>query len=483
MTPTPEQEAIRAFARESSENLLVTALAGAAKTSTLVLIGRALAQQRILSLAFNKKIAMEMKERLSSNCESKTLNGLGHFTWMQTIGKRVNISSDKCYLILSQLVEDLPTAQKEEAFALFSETLKAFKQGKSTGFVPSEFANANRLLDEEEFFSNLEEEPTPLQEDLLIRASSISVKQGFDGLIDFDDQILLPTVFPASFAVPSVIMVDEAQDLSSLNHAMLAKMMRGNKRLIAVGDRNQAIYGFRGAHENSMDLLRERFAMSELNLTISFRCPQAVVREARWRAPMMQWPEWAVEGEVSSMSVKKPGGWTIEDIPDHAAVLCRNNSPLFSLALRFIQAGRFPTLASGDIGKGLLKIMQKLGDKDMPQEAVIKAINEWEASKTAKSREPAKIADQAQCLRIFAEMGPNLRAAIAYAEKLFASSGPVQFMTIHRSKGLEFNDVFILDKDLIRVGRGQEDNLLYVAQTRAKRSLTYITTETFLDAQ
>jgi ATP-dependent exoDNAse (exonuclease V) beta subunit len=81
---------------------------------------------------------------------------------------------------------------------------------------------------------------------------------------------------------------------------------------------------------------------------------------------------------------------------------------------------------------------------------------------------------------VFAEQGEDLSEAIAYAEHLLASSGPVQLMTIHKSKGLEFPSVYLLDKHLIRTSDNtQEQNLLYVAITRAKEELYYITSEGF----
>jgi ATP-dependent exoDNAse (exonuclease V) beta subunit len=85
-------------------------------------------------------------------------------------------------------------------------------------------------------------------------------------------------------------------------------------------------------------------------------------------------------------------------------------------------------------------------------------------------------------MRIFASAAQDLGGALAYAEHIFNSSGPVKLMTAHKSKGLEFDHVFILDRDLIRTDKHQQEkNLLYVAQSRAKRTLTYITTEGFED--
>ena len=45
--PTEEQSAIVSFAQTSDENLLVSALAGAAKTSTLVLLAEARSQNPV----------------------------------------------------------------------------------------------------------------------------------------------------------------------------------------------------------------------------------------------------------------------------------------------------------------------------------------------------------------------------------------------------------------------------------------------------
>ena len=67
----------------------IKALAGAAKTSTLVLIAKALPNVRMLCLAFNKKIATEMEARLPSNCTAMTLNSLGHRTWAECSGRRL----------------------------------------------------------------------------------------------------------------------------------------------------------------------------------------------------------------------------------------------------------------------------------------------------------------------------------------------------------------------------------------------------------
>jgi superfamily I DNA/RNA helicase len=121
-----------------------------------------------------------------------------------------------------------------------------------------------------------------------------------------------------------------------LNHFILGKITRSGKtKVIAVGDPCQAIYGFRGADTRSMGKLRNQYNADTLYLTTSFRCAVNICAEARWRAPDMQSPAWAKEGLVLT-----PDRWTAEDVPDQVFIVCRNNAPIYSMALRLLVAGR-----------------------------------------------------------------------------------------------------------------------------------------------
>lgn len=475
-TPTPEQLAIVEAAKSSEDNLLVRALAGAAKTSTLILIAEALKNKSILCLAFNKAIQLEMTDRLPTNAVALTLNGLGHRTWATFLGKRLRLDKSKTYkLVKAYIEEELSRNEQEVAYEMMSDLIRMVDSGKSAGYVPSgEFERAAGLMDDDEFFAWLDEIPTPLTERILRDVSARSIEMGLRGEIDFGDQILLPTVFPAKFIQYPIVLVDETQDLSSLNHAMLSKIAK--KRLIAVGDPCQAIYGFRGAHQESMDLLRKQFNMKELVLTVSFRCPRAVVEEAQWRAPDMRYPEWAKPG-----AIERPVEWSIEDIPDNAAIICRNNAPLFTLGMKFLREGRYPQIRGNEIGKSLVKIMKKFGSTDLKQSDVLTHIDNWRKKKSLTYRNPSKAHDMADCMEIFAYQGPALGDAITYAEHLINSSGPVHLMTGHKSKGLEFDDVFFLDEQLLNLeGDGQDRNLKYVIQTRAMERLIYVKTADFV---
>lgn len=470
LTPTPEQVAIVDAAKNSNDNLLISALAGAAKTSTLVLIAEALPKTSMLCLAFNKRIAVEMQKRLPSTCVAKTLNSVGWSAWARFLNKRfLENAESKTYRLVGEYIEGLyDNDEKKFLYERFSDLMRAVDSGKTSGYIPTgHYHHAKPLMGDEEFFATLDEEPSTAEKELIVAVTLKSLDEAYQGLCDFNDQILCPTVFPASFPQYPLTLVDEAQDLSPLNHMMLSKIV-GKKRLIAVGDPCQSIYAFRGADENSMPGLLEAFKMRELKLTVSFRCPIAVVEHARWRAPEMKYPNWAKPGEV-----RKLHSWGADDLPDSAVVLCRNNAPLFTLGFALLKHGRGIELVGADIGKSLLKVLKSLGTSTTSREDALAALESWKEAKLAKSRTPGKIHDQAACLKIFLDRGPTLDYAITFAEMILKVSGPIKLMTGHKAKGLEFDDVFILDEDLI--GQNQQDqNLRYVMQTRAKSTLTYI---------
>ena len=97
-----------------------------------------------------------------------------------------------------------------------------------------------------------------------------------------------------------------------------------------------------------------------------------------------------------------------------------------------------------------------------------------------KARNPQLIDDKADCFRIFADSSTTRGGAIAYAEHILSQAGPIQLMTGHKSKGLEFNNVIFLDEFLV----GEEDqdpNLRYVIITRAKEKLVYAESKNFVD--
>ena len=488
--PTAEQIEIIRAAKETTDNLLIEALAGAAKTSTLELIAAALPGKPILCVAFNKKIAEEMAKRLPGHCVAKTMNSIGHTAWGQFTGKRLSLDKQKMGTILKDM--DLTRQQKDELREMFGEVVQLASRAKLMGYVPEgRYEEAVHLISRQTLEEVLaDQEYGKLAWELLDRMLMRSITMAFQGQIDFDDQIYMSTLFGAQLPRFPVVLVDESQDLSPLNHYMVQQLVQ-NRRIIAVGDSCQSIYAFRGAVTDGMNMLRERFSMKVFTLSISFRCPKAVIELARSRAPNMQWSDFAIEGEVRDFAAQLNGGkaldWGPNLFPAFSSIICRNNAPLMSLGLKLLKAGRGIQLTGFDISKRLIKTLGEFGDRDMPQTELIGHLGRWRAGKLAEGKlKPETVEDRYACLVVFAEATGTLGAAIAHAEALFAAEGPIKLMSGHKSKGLEWDHVFHLDPWRVPSAFAktseeivQERNIEYVITTRAKKSLTLINLDNY----
>ena len=476
--PTEEQSSIIKFGSGSNANGIVEARAGAAKTTTLEMLAHELSQTSMLYLAFNKSVQTEAKERLPSNCEALTLHSLGFRAWQQMVPGRCNPDFKKKSANLREVMNELDAIDLEEFEdgGYWDSCSDGIAFAKQCGWVPEagNFKSAKPLCTDFEFFQErLEFKPTKLEEQVITLAMIISIRQALKGIIDFDDMLYMPAIWPAPFPNYPLVMIDEAQDLSLIQHRMLEKLVK--KRIIAVGDPCQAIYGFRGAHQDSMERLAKIFDMEKHYLTTSFRCPVSVVELAQRRAPDMTYPEWAAAGEI-----RRPGGWDASMIPDGAAIICRNNAPLIRIAFKLLADGRYPELANGDILIQLSKVMKRLGKKAVRREQALTNLDQWRAREIAKTRYPSKIVDQYECMRVFIERTETLGEAVQEMENMKARKGRIHLTTGHKAKGAEWDEVFFLDEELVDMMDEQDFNLWYVIVTRAKRTLTFVHSDTYV---
>lgn len=498
ITPTEEQERILSFVSSNrSTNVLVQALAGAAKTTTLELVAKRLYDKPMMALAFNVRIAEEMRKRLPGHCDCRTMNSVGHRAWGSYIGKKLIVEKSKMGSIFRGSYKNT-SPDRDEAEKIFMDSVQLAARAKLFGYIPEGKYDAavhltprhilEDALADEEYHSFA----WSVLDDLLFK----SIDMAYAGAIDYDDQVYMPTLFNAPFPRFARTLVDEAQDLSPLNHYMISRLVQ-DRWVMAVGDRFQSIYAFRGAITDGLQVLKERFKMEELTLSISFRCPISVVRRAQSRAPKMQWPEWAIEGEVRDLTRRMEVGelrlekpvWGPSLFPDGCAVICRNNAPLFELGLKLIRAGRGVTIRGTDISKRLIKVLEDLGESDLPQEDVISGVDTWRINKLNEGKlRKETIEDRFACLMVFAEAGRNLGDAIARAKALFAQTGPIELLSGHKAKGLEWDHVFHLDcwripskyaREMGGEALEQEKNLDYVITTRAKQTLTLMNLEHF----
>lgn len=455
ITPTTEQLNILSLLSSTKSNLLINALAGSGKTSTLELIQNAHSGPT-LCLAFNRRIADEMQKRFRSTTSVRTLNSLGHRIWSAACASRLCLNPKKSQDLLRESISSLPKPIQGEAYDSFWEVVSAIGLAKSLGYIPiGKFQSARRLISPKEFFLHLDETPSDLACDLIDSTLIASIKAAYAGNIDYNDQVYMPSLFGGTYPNFPLVLVDEAQDLSPVNHEMLHHLQRS--RIIAVGDAQQAIYNFRGAATDGMHKLKKRFNMIEAELTVSFRCPEAVVRSVHWHVPKMKW----IKPNGKAIRLRNPNP---DNFTDGCAIICRNNAPLFALALHLLGCGRSVSVSGSDIGPRIVGIMKKLGPESTTKEALLAEIESWRSERLARESKTAN--DIADCMRVFARFGTNLSQAISYAEHLFQQKGTIHLLTGHKAKGLEWPNVFHLDPFLIGEGE-QENNLRYVICTRA----------------
>jgi len=121
---TEEQSAIIDFARAQPDNLLINALAGAAKTTTLRFLCKYLPVEPTLSLAFNKRIADEMGRVLPGHVRSATMNSVGHRVWGSAVGKRLTLETKKNYNLVKELVDKLPRSDRHSSVLRWADRLR-----------------------------------------------------------------------------------------------------------------------------------------------------------------------------------------------------------------------------------------------------------------------------------------------------------------------------------------------------------------------
>jgi DNA helicase-2/ATP-dependent DNA helicase PcrA len=461
LDPTDEQSHVISLVRDGSSNILINALAGTGKTSTLDFVQAASRDQPVLCLAFNKRIADEMVERFPSTTTVRTFNSLGHRIWSKTVSN-VTLQRKKTQEHLATIIDELRGEDRQEIRDNYWEIVSAVGLAKNLGYVPEgKYPHTKRLLTRTAFLSRLDFEASPLIADVIDTLLLLSIKTAYSGAIDYNDQIYMPSLFGGTFPRFPLVLVDEYQDLNPSNIHMLSKLARN--RVCAVGDDWQSIYAFRGAQQGAMSRFAEEYEAVQADLTVSFRCPENVVKAVHWRVPKLRWLK---PGGVVSV-LKNP---TLAGFSDSCAILCRNNAPLFSLAFRLLGAGRSVSVAGSDIGPKLIRIMERLGDANDTTKHLLGKISAWAEAKLEASTAPKTIEDMAACMRVFASFGTTLGSAVAHAKHLFEQKGQIKLMTGHKAKGLEWDQVYHLDSWLLGEEE-QELNLRYVISTRAKEAL------------
>lgn len=463
-------------------HLIISAVAGSGKTTTII---RALelipTNERTIFLAFNKAIADEIKTRIQPlglmHVEVATLHSCG-FAQIRKQYSNVAIDKNKISKLLNAARLTWTDVAPEELDGYCNRVERLVNMFRFA--MPQSMDHVLELCEKHEielFNGEIERAKQ------ILRASNADTKN-----IDYMDMIYFPAQKDMRITKYKNVFVDECQDLNSAQHKMLEKLIDPDGgRLIAVGDPNQSIYGFAGADVDSFDRLRKLFPNTvELPLSFSYRCPLAVIEHAQQIVPEILAAPNAQPGVVRTGSYK--------EIVSGDFILCRNTRPLVSLCMKFLGESKKATIKGGDIGQQMVNMIKNTKTKtndamfNKMQKDLDKLIDKMKKAYPHKDAEKmvqvVNLQDKIDALKAIAvECKTNTtQEVIDTIYRIFTDNVEgIVLSTMHKSKGLEAKNVFIIEPQLCPAPyakqewqQQQEQNLIYVARTRAKEQLVYV---------
>lgn len=534
---SPQQLAYFDWLENGSGNLILEAVAGAGKSTTLLKGLRYMKGFTFLG-AYNKAAAQDLKSKAASGDDMQkgvhisTLHAFGMYDWRK-LYPQVEVDDQKTFKAIDRFVDAYPAQKIAKEYRAFINKMISFGKQFLIGCdgKPSadNLAVWLKLVDHFGTDADLPENMA-IEEALewVIEVYKAS-REECKARIDFDDMIYAPIAFNIRMFQNDWVLIDECQDINPARREMAKRAMRRNGRAVFVGDSRQAIYGFTGAGGDSIQRIVEEFKCERLPLTVTYRCPKAVVNyvhqwvshiEAHPDAPegvvrnVIMVPEQAcpdcqgtgkakppftefapcgtcgVPGAKTSTGRIPAQPWFIQDAPTKEdVIICRFTRPLIQTAYQMINKGIACKVEGRDIGRGLTSICKlwKLTTITKLEER-LKTWAEREIAKAIKAgseKKQQEIEDKRDSLAIFIarcrSQGKTLISElIAEIEAMFADDveGMVTLCTGHKSKGREWPRVYWIRTADRRCSReweaNEEENVKYVIGTRAQQELILV---------
>ena len=306
---------------------------------------------------------------------------------------------------------------------------------------------------------------------------------------------------------------DEAQDNSDLLTNFIPFIIRKGGRVVFVLDGRQSCYQFAGANSNSYKIIPEKFIPIEIfKLPICYRCPVSHLDYVKYKLPEIDIrprPN-APEGEIDEIEKEE----IVDYVQPGDMVISRKNKWLAPVILDLAKEGISICIQDKDFVNNVFKSLKRTNVKklDTLQNKLTKSISNFKKNikiaqelsnefdhmspedkvKAQKEKVETILDSNTQIdvtnfilviLNNYIEDHPNGRVEdferfLKHILNTTPKPDAVRICSIHKAKGLEADNVFVLNRGdwTERYGQTkeqlqQEKNLSYIAWTRAKDNL------------
>jgi DNA helicase-2/ATP-dependent DNA helicase PcrA len=491
--PSSYQQALFDEIKHGTGNIVVKARAGSGKTTTILkameMIPRkdSWREPSVLFCAFNKSIAEELKSRAPQGVDVKTLHSLGYQAVRNAWGSGVAPSESKdrdvaeeqlaAYFREHGAATAVDLGEKPEHRFVrenLSATVKLVSMAKACMAKTAE--EIESLADKFDCWPPLV--ATERVRDLVVACIVQSSRESSE--ISFDDMVFLAAAPRLGMRVRQYdwVFVDETQDLNTAQLMLVRKALKPGGRIVAVGDPEQAIYGFRGADSEAMPTLIRELNAKVLPLSVTYRCPRQVVILAKQWVPDLEAHDGAADG-LAYHSTEKA---FFDGVKGGDFVLSRKNAPLVSACLKVLKSGKRAFIQGRDVGKSLRSLVEKAKTNSVPDlMAWLDAYRVSESDRLRAAKKEKRIEemlDQVEVIVTLSEGMPTVAALLDRLNSLFdegsSLNGRIMFSSVHKAKGLEADKVYLLHRTFDPHRSQEEANLYYVALTRAKKELSLV---------
>jgi len=487
--PSKYQDGIFNWIAEGKGGARVNAVAGSGKTTTLVEVASR-ANGTSLFCAFNKHIEQELSERLPQNTKCRTIHSLGFQAVRNRVGN-VKVDNDKYSTLCGEHTQSI----RKKSIGIIDAVTKEGKIRRLLNHLVSmsmmTMTDAKDMDALKEMASMYQISIPSKQRELFFKKVPKIISKGVDmtadGLVSFNDMIYYPAIHDLNMPEYMWLMVDEAQDLSAAQLAIVSKSMKKRGRMVAVGDPFQSLYGFSGANPWSFQEI-SKFAQTDLPLSVCYRCSTSIVDLAASIVPQIEAYEKSPVGNVENIEEHE----MFKLIQQGDMVVSRINAPLVLMCIKAIKKGYRAFVRGRDLMTSFVSAIEDIKETagyrwtDFKCILLSRKMNKMMACEEEGEFELATaVKDLYEAVEAcYDEFNCRDENQLINKIKDIFTEGPdsIVFSSIHRAKGLEAGRVFVLRPDIIRLKwegqldwqEFQEQCCEYVAITRAKERLFFV---------